>query len=66
MLDLPDAKGVPMGHLSSQQQPFLLHYHDLDSEDEVEVFRCVIGQNGKLIHSGDFVKLSSNHHEVYM
>lgn len=40
-------------------------YHEgVDTEDEVEVFRCVIGQNGELTHSGDYVKLSSGHYEI--
>ena len=39
-------------------------YYDVSAEVDVEVFRGVVGQNGKLLHCGDYVLLSYEHHEV--
>ena len=63
-LDLPDAPGASIGNLSSQQQPFCLHHNGIGMEENVEIYRSVVGQNGKLIQIGDYVKLSSDHHNV--
>ena len=63
-LDLPEAEGVPLEELQLQQPPFELHFHHLDFQDTVKEFRGVIGQDGALIHIGDFVKLSFPYNEV--
>ena len=64
-LKLPDAIGVALGDLSSQRQPFVVHHDDIDVEDTVAVFKCVIGQDGKMIDTGDYVKLTHEHYEVW-
>ena len=50
--------------MSDLQQPFDVHHDGVDMEDQVEVFRSVIGQNQQMIHNGDYVKLASEHYEV--
>ena len=50
--------------MSDLQQPFDVHHDGVDMEDQVEVFRSVIGQNQQMIHNGDYVKLTSEHYEV--
>ena len=65
-LNLPDAIGVAVGDLSRHQRSFDMHYDGIGIDDEVQIFKCVIGQNGKLIHIGDYVKLSCDHYEVRM
>ena len=63
-LNFPDALGVAMCDLSRHQQPFDVHHDGIGMDDEVRTFKCVIGQNRKLIHMGDYVKLSHAHYEV--
>lgn len=53
-----------MGNLSTHQQPFDVHHDGINVDDEVRIFNCVIGQSGKLIHTGDYVQLSCDHYEV--
>ena len=36
----------------------------IDLDDKVEVIRYVIGQDRKLIHSGDYVRLRSEYYKV--
>lgn len=62
-LSSPDAIGISLGHLSP---PFQVHYGELVPEGKVEIFQGVIGQDGELIHVGDYVKLSSPHYGVSM
>ena len=42
-LDLPDASGLLIGSLSSQQQPFHLYHDGIGMEEKVEVFRSLVG-----------------------
>ena len=64
-LDLPDVQGgvVTVTNLSLQQPPFDIHWSNLKHDDLVHVFHGVIGQNRELVHTGDFVMLTSVHHE---
>ena len=55
---------VQLGEISTLQRPFHVHHPGVSDTDEVWQYKCLIGQNGKLIHSGDFVKLSSDYFEV--
>ena len=63
-LDLADAPGVLIRDLLNQPQPFDLHHNGVGMEEKVEVFKAVIGQDGKMIQAGDYIKLSFEHHEV--
>ena len=63
-LNLPDAAGASIRELTNQQQQFNVCHEGIDSDAKVEVYKCIIGQDRKLIHAGDYVKLSSDHHEV--
>lgn len=61
--ELPDAQGVALGDLPLVQPPFILHLDHLCLSDEIKKFQGVIGQDRELIHTGDFVLLSSVHYE---
>ncbi len=39
-------------------------YSDIEDDVSVEVFKGVIGLDRKLIHYGDYVRLSSEHYNV--
>ena len=39
-------------------------YSDIEDDVSVEVFKGVIGLDRKLIHCGDYVRLSSEHYNV--
>ena len=53
---LPNGQDVPLDNL---QPPFSLHIGHMDLSDLVTHFDGVIGKDGELIHTGDFVRLSS-------
>ena len=57
--------GVAMCGLSGHHQPFDLHHDGIGTDDEVQTFRCIVGQDRKLIHVGDYMKLSRAHCEVW-
>ena len=63
-LMLPDAQGVSLGDLPFQQPPFTLHFGHIQPHDMIEEFRGVIGQDGELIHTNEYVELRSAHYEV--
>ena len=63
-LDFPEAVQVQLGEISTLQRPFHVHHPGVSDTDEVWQYKCLIGQNGKLIHSGYFVMLSSDYFEV--
>lgn len=63
---LPDAQGVSLRHLESQQPPFTLHFDHIQSDDVIREFLGFVGQDGELVHTGDYVELSLAHHEVRM
>ena len=46
-----------MGELSSQQPPISLQLDRSNLSDTVKQFCGVIGQNGELVHNGEFVDL---------
>lgn len=50
-----------MGDLSRKQPSFTVHLDHLNSTSMVKWFCGVIGQNGELVHDGDFVKLNSHY-----
>ena len=52
-LDFPEAVQVQLGEISTLQRLFHVHHPGVSDTDE-----------GKLVHSGDFVKLSSDYFEV--
>ena len=52
------------GTIDDLPSPFHAHLDGVDIEDKVDVFNCVIGQDGQLIRTEDYVKLSSEHYEV--
>lgn len=56
-LNLPDAKGIILEDLPVQQPPFTVHWDHLSLDDTIQEFRGVIGQDGELVHVGDFVML---------
>ncbi len=60
-LSLPDVGVLSMREL---HQSFDVHHEGLDMEMKVELFQGVAGQNTQIIHSGNYVKLLSNNHEV--
>ena len=53
-----------MGELSSQQPPMSVHLDRSSWSDTVKQFCGVIGQNGELVHDGEFVELDSSHYGV--
>ena len=61
---LPDAQGFFLGDLQFQQPPFTLHFDHIQPDDAIGEFHGVIGQDGEIVHTGDYVELSSAHHEV--
>ncbi len=65
-VDLPDAQSgvVTIAGLALQHSSFVARWDHLKLDDEVHVFRGVIGQDRELVHVGDFVKLTSHHEEV--
>ncbi len=61
-LSLPDVGVLSMREL---HQSFDVHHEGVDMEMKVELFQGgVVGQNTQIIHSGNYVKLLSNNHEV--
>lgn len=62
-LKLPDAPGTAIGELAAHQPPFTVYWDHIDLDDFILEFRGVVGQNGSLVHVGDFVMLSSVHTE---
>ena len=63
-LDFPEVVQVQLGEISTLQRPFHVHHPGVSDIDEVWQNKCLIWQNGKLIQSGYFVKLSSDYFEV--
>ena len=61
-LMLPDVQRVCLSSL--QSPPFTLHFDNIQPQDVVEEFGGVIAQNGRLVHTDEFVELHSSHHEV--
>lgn len=53
-----------LGDLQIQRPPFTVHLDYLNPTDIIKEFYGVIGQDGELIHAGDYVELRSAHHEV--
>lgn len=64
MLNVPDAKDVHLGDLPLQQPPFTVHVDHLRMDDQVHVFHGMIGGDGDLVRTGDYVKLSSTLYQV--
>lgn len=64
VLNLPDAQDIPLGDLPIQQPPFTVHIECLHHDDLVHEFHGVIGKDGDLVQSGNYVKLSSSHFQV--
>ena len=52
-----------MGDLS-RRPSLTVHLDHLNLTDIVKQFGGMIGQNGQLVHDGDFVELNSPHYEV--
>ena len=63
-LKLAENPRATVGDLSSQQPSMTVHLDHLNLTDIVKQFCGVIGQNGELVHDGDFVELNSPHYEV--
>lgn len=63
-LNLLDADNgtVCMANLRLQRS-FIVQWANLSLDGMVQEFRAVIGENGELVHCGDFVKLSSAQYE---
>ena len=59
-LNLPELRGISLEGLPSVH-PFALHMNNLHLTDQVCEYSGVIGQDRELVHSGDFVQLSSCH-----
>ena len=57
-LCLAEIQEVTLGDLKNQTQPFVLHLNNIHPSDMVQEFNSVIGQDGELINSGDYVQLS--------
>lgn len=60
---LPDIQHGVVCVADIQQPLFICDWDRLSLEDVVEEFRGIIDQNGELVHTGDFVKLT-HHHSV--
>ena len=68
-LNLPDTQSVLVCIANIQQQPvsFTTYWDHLSLDDVVHEFRCVISQERKLVHVGDFVELRyAQYEEVHM
>jgi len=61
---LPDAQEVSLEDLALQEPPFTVHIDHLELNKLVREFKGVIGQDGHLVGTGEFVELSLPHHEV--
>ena len=63
-LVLPDAPGVCLSDLSFQHPSFTVHFDNIQPQNIVEEFHDVIGQDGELVHTNQFVVLCSAVNEV--
>ena len=62
---LPDAPGICIGDLAVSQSPsFNVYFDNIQTDDVVQEYRGVIGQDGELVRVDEFVELCSTFHEV--
>lgn len=62
-LNMPEQFGASVTTIQTQQS-FTTHLNLLQPHDLVKEFTAMIGQDGQLIHVGDYVELCSPQYEV--